>query len=158
MDELAKLKADLSAREAELAAATGDKTKLQAEFDETKGKYEELVKARTAERAAARRKEIHTFTEKGLSDGKLLPRWLDAGLERFLEALADGDDAAVEFAEDGEKETPRAWFEKFLESLPAVIDFKRVAAKEKTGPARTDEFEEEGAKIAATLNSDKGGA
>jgi Skp family chaperone for outer membrane proteins len=165
--EIEKLKAELADKQKALDVAVGDKTKLQADFDDAKKKYDELVETRKVELATARWKEIQAFAEKGVAAGKLLPRWLDAGLVRFLEMLPDGaveppvlpDDAAVSFAEGEVKLTPRAWFEKFLESLPAVIDFKRVAANEKISPARADEFEEEGHKIADAVNPNpKGGA
>jgi len=179
-EEIAKMQADLTRAKEDLAKANADLAEFQkaaptaadaskaakdlAEFRDKATKAEaELAKVQ----AAARRAETNAFLEKGVADGKILPAWLDMGLAEFLEALPDDDKAAaVTFAESGkgsEKTTPRKWAEKFLATLPTIVNFAQEATKQRAAATRqgangaSDEFEEEGHAIAATLAPKQGG-
>lgn len=111
--------ADVEAAKAE--AAKAEAKKVKAEFAE---------KAAQAKREA-RSKEISTWCDTNLKDGKLAPAWVDAGLKEFMEGLEAG--AAVEFS-DEKSATPYEWFKEFMEGLPKVVEFKEIATKKKAPP------------------------
>jgi hypothetical protein len=99
-------------------ADTHDPTAEFAEREKQLGERERQIAER--ERAFARQR-AGDWADKQVNAGRVLPRDKD-GLVEF--AMAQSDDA-LEFSEDGEQKSVarRAWFERFVESLPPSVDY-----------------------------------
>lgn len=82
--------------------------------------------------AASRTAEFASFAEQLITTGKLLPREKDA-LVAFMAHIPA--DSVVSFAaEDGEMTTPnsKAWFQGFMQSLPARVPYGESGAADNT--------------------------
>ncbi len=96
--------------------------------------------ARAKERAdkvalEAARRDAEIFCEGLIRDGKLTPGLMDMGLVSFMLSL-EGEEATVEFAETGkdpQKLAPRAWLQKWLESMPKFVNFARIVGEGDAG-------------------------
>ncbi len=92
---------------------------------------ERLIKEREDKTAARERefarREVTEFVEQLAKDGRILPRD-QAGLVEYL-ANADAE-AVIEFGEGDQahKGSSVDWLKKFLEALPAQVDFKERGA------------------------------
>lgn len=85
--------------------------------------------------AASRTAEFASFAEQLITTGKLLPREKDA-LVAFMAHIPA--DSVVSFAaEDGEMTTPnsKAWFQGFMQSLPARVPYGESGAADNTESA-----------------------
>ena len=82
--------------------------------------------------AASRTAEFASFAEQLITTGKLLPREKDALVSFMAHIPAD---SVVSFAaEDGEMTTPnsKAWFQGFMQSLPARVPYGESGAADNT--------------------------
>jgi hypothetical protein len=110
------------------------KQAAQATFAE----HERATQARLAElETLNRRQRLQTVLATLKRDGKLLPAWEKAGLMAFMEALEQAPWAAdaipnITFAEGEPALNPAAWFQRFLISLPKLIEFGEWAPYEAT--------------------------
>jgi len=115
--------ADLSAqtKQAADAAAKAEREKVTAEFAE---------KERTA-RQDARRREIASWCDTQVKEGKMTPAMVKFGVPEFMAAFAEKDDM-IEFGESKEKATLYDRFKTFFETeLPKVVEFKEIATRGK---------------------------
>lgn len=92
---------------------------------------EEQKKIEAKNRFTQQKCKVAEFCEMQKKSGKLLPAWEKAGLVPFLEGLAYQDEAALEFSEGRNKQTPFEWMCSFLESLPQTIHFQEAAGRTK---------------------------
>ncbi|MDZ7870775.1 MAG: hypothetical protein U5L02_16515 [Rheinheimera sp.] len=114
--------ADFAARENDLAAR---EAALLAREQQTA-----VLEQQT--QAASRTAEFASFAEQLITTGKLLPREKDA-LVAFMAHIPA--DSVVSFAaEDGETTTPnsKAWFQSFMQSLPARVPYGESGAADNT--------------------------
>lgn len=145
------------------AASAGTATFTEADIETAKkeGAEAERKKADTefAEKTGkatkeARDKEIATFCEALIKDGKVPPSWAESGLLEFMQAL-DGE-TGISFAEGTDKKTPSQWFRDFLEGFGKSAIFQEMATKEKAGHsaefAEAKKDQDLGESIAAKVN------
>jgi len=146
-DQMAKeLAEQLAEKDAELAKFREEQKKkdetLQAketelaQFREKQKKDGEALQAKDAELARVKKhtemKEVSSFFEARIKEGKALPAWVDAGIVEFSMSLDTGaNQELAKFAEAGNTgQTPtmsqRDWFKRFVAGLPAVINFKET--------------------------------
>jgi len=142
-EELAKQLADKDAelakfREAQAVKdqALQDKDAELARFREKQKTDEEALKAKDEELARVKKttetREVSSFFEARIKEGKALPAWVAAGIVDFSMTLDSGaNQELAKFAEAGtEGQTPtmsqRDWFKRFVAGLPAVVNFKEV--------------------------------
>lgn len=110
--------ADIEAARKEAAAA--EREKADAEFAE---------KAQQAQRAA-RGEAIAAWCDKSLAEGKIAPAWIKSGIKQFCERM--DAETELQFGEQADqKATPLAWFQKFIEELPRLVDFSEIAKRGK---------------------------
>lgn len=122
---------------AEFRMSPEDKQKF-AEFE---AKNKQLADELAAERASKRAAEVHTFCESLKAEGKLLPAWQDAGIEKFMLAL-DGLEGKQQFSEKAEAEqTPLEFFKGLLTGMSKFVEFKEVAPAGGDAPGSSDEHE-----------------
>jgi len=117
--------ADFAARENDLAAR---EAALQA-------REQQAAVLEQQTQAASRTAEFASFAEQLITTGKLLPREKDA-LVAFMAHIPA--DSVVSFAaEDGEMTTPnsKAWFQGFMQSLPARVPYGESGAADNTASA-----------------------
>jgi hypothetical protein len=126
-----------------------------------KAKEEGKKEAQREFAEAERKRGINEFIARNWpkeGKGKLPPALLDAGVQQFMEQLDGGTE--LEFS-DGKKQSLLAWFQEFLEGLPASGLFAEVATRDKEGPDRDDaeaiaksarEFQESEAKAGRTIS------
>lgn len=120
-----------------------------ASIEEARKKKEEELAKKEAEIAAKeadlKRKEISNFCEGLKREGKFLPAWEKMGIVAFMESL-DAQPTEIEFSE-GKKETPGAFFRRFLSEMPKRVEFEEIATTDKEigGAAGTgQEFSDSG--------------
>ena len=126
------------------APAGGAASFTQADIDKarTEARDEALKSGEKAAALAARRARAVTFCAGLKEKGQLLPAWEKAGLLKFMDRLAELEDS-ITFAEGGQAQSPLAWFEAHLASLPKVINFAEVARAEGAKPTVLSERQRE---------------
>jgi hypothetical protein len=130
-----------AAKNAAVAKALEDeKKRLEAEFAE-----KEAETAKKTQREA-RQKEISSFCDSLVAEGKIPPSWVKSGLTAFMAGL--DSDGKLAFAEGGDQKTPLAWFQEFLGGFGKADLFREIATKERAG--NTAQFAE------AKADADKG--
>lgn len=87
---------------------------------------------------------VAAFCDKLKTDGKYLPAWDEAGMQKFICSLPV--ERVIKYSEE-EKHTPRDFMLKFLEKLPAVIDLAETA------PQDLNRIREEKAQDGTTSNN-----
>lgn len=115
--------ADLAAAKKQAAdeAARAERERVVAEFAETAQKT----------RQEARGREISTWCDSMVAQGKMTPAWVKYGVPEMLAAFAESEDV-IEFGETKEKSTLYDRFKTFFETqMPKVIEFGEVATREK---------------------------
>lgn len=145
----AELDQKLKEQEAQFSAKIASLDEARKKKEEELAKKEAEIKEKEAE---IKRKEIQNFCEGLKKEGKFLPAWEKMGVVSFMEQL-DAQPAEIEFSE-GKKETPGAFFRRFLSELPKAVEFGEVAAAETGG--RMDaggEFAAPGEKV--SVDSDR---
>jgi hypothetical protein len=95
-----------------------------------KARAEERKKVEAETAAATRKQSVAAFCEGLKQKGHLILAWEKAGIRTFMERLAEREEPAT-FAEGGEKQTPLAWFQAFLEGLPKLVTFEEIVKPEK---------------------------
>jgi len=121
----AEVKEKLNSQKTEYAS------KIASLEDERKKRDEKIAKMeseRKAERQEVRKQNVTSFGELLKKDGHFLPAWKKMGLSTFMQQIEEMP-TEIEFAE-GKKETPGAFFRRFLLELPKVVTFKEVAPHE----------------------------
>ena len=147
MTELEKLQQQLADERKARELAEGKVANAEAGKKQAESNFAEL-------QAKAKKQEIAAFIDQGIKDGKILPAWKDHGLAEFMGAL-DGQTETYEFSE-GKKESPAAWFKRFIHSFAEHPLFKEMAKPKKE--EKTDDFSEDetlGKEIAAKVNPAK---
>lgn len=120
-------------------AARAEREKAAAEFAEQARKT----------RQDARRKEISSWCESMVAQGKMTPSWVKFGVPEMLAAFADSEEV-VEFGEAKDKATLYDRFRAFFETeLPKVVEFKEVATRDKDTGGRG----QAGAKVEALIRA-----
>lgn len=116
---------------------TAAKEKEFAEREAALTAREEKVKA--GEREVVR-KEIASFIEANVLEGKLTPALVKAGmgLDNFMEKLMDSD-AVVEFSEDNKqvKQSVNEYFRSFVSGLKQVVPFGKMDYTDTPDPVGT---------------------
>ncbi len=108
-------------RQAAEEAARAEREKVAAEFAE---------KERLA-RQDARRREIASWCDSMVVQGKMTPAWVKFGIPEMLHAFAEREDV-IEFGETKDKATLYDRFKTLFETeLPKVVEFKEVATRDK---------------------------
>ncbi len=97
---------------------------LQDGRDAAAADFAEAESTRKTKEAKA---AINDFCEQGIEKGTLLPAWVDGGLQAFMEGLDCQE--AISFSEEN-KGTSLAWFQDFLEKLPAAVNFKEIVTRD----------------------------
>ena len=98
------------------------------EEGKTEAATEFAEKERTAKRDA-RKKEISTWCDTMVSEGKLTPALVKFGVPEILNFLADSDDV-IEFGETKEKATMHDRLKGLFETeLPKIVEFKEIAGR-----------------------------
>lgn len=124
-------------REAAEAAAKAEREKMAAAFAEQTQKT----------RQDALRREISSWCDSMIAQGKMTPAMVKFGLDQILFALATNGEV-IEFGETKEKATLYDRFKAFFEKeLPKVVEFKEIATRGKD----TDGQGAAGAKIEALV-------
>lgn len=123
-----ELDRELSAREARFAEEIKAAAEKAAEEARQAAAAEFAEKERQAKRAA-RREEIDAYCRGLVSEGRVIPAWIESGLCEFM----DGLDAETEirFSEKGDKVTGLEFFKRFLKKLPVQVEFREIATREK---------------------------
>lgn len=102
-------------------AAKAEREKMAGEFAETARKT----------RQDARRREIASWCESMVKEGKMTPSWVKFGIPEFMAAFAEREDV-LEFGEAKDKSTIYDRFKAFFETeLPKVVEFREVATRDK---------------------------
>ena len=115
--------ADIEAakRQAADEAARKEREKVAAEFAEQAKKT----------RQEARGREISSWCESMVKEGKMTPAMVKFGIPEMLHAFAERDDV-IEFGETKDKATLYDRFKTLFETeLPKVVEFKEVATRDK---------------------------
>jgi hypothetical protein len=112
------------------------KTFSEAEVEAAKQEGREAAQAEFAEQERNRKKQaareaIAAFCARKVEDGGPLPAWIDGGLKEFMEGL--DSEEVVEFSEET-KVSRLDWFTGFLKKLPATVNFKEFARRDKDVP------------------------
>ncbi len=97
----------------------------QPDPEQREAKFAEREKNLQDKEAAFAEKEISGRVDELVKAGRVLPAEKD-GLVAFMASL--DNDEAVSFAEGAEKQTPRAFMDKFLEGLPQRVEFSEMSA------------------------------
>ena len=110
------------------------KKRVQAAVDEARSamiaEFMEKEKRDSEQRKASEaRSRVASFCEPLVKSGKIPPAWEKAGLRDFLETLPHEPQAALQFSETGEQQTPYEWMCSFLENLPRVVNLDEVAGR-----------------------------
>lgn len=105
-------------------------TELQKQFEAEKKKTASLTEAVTKMQKTKDQETVALFCEARKKEGKILPKWEEMGLQRFIASL--DDDKVLKFAEDVEdKKAPeisqREFFKRLLNEMPDVVDFQEHA-------------------------------
>ena len=82
-----------------------------------------VAEFRAAERVAEddrRRQDVISFCESGLRVGTIRKEWMERGLDRFMECLAQ-DVSTFQFSEFEAKESRLEWFKRFLSSVNRLV-------------------------------------
>jgi len=128
----AEMEASYSEREKKLREELGQKT--EAAFAAERQARERIESENLKLRDAIRRKDITARLEKLQDAHKVTPGMMELGLAEFCARLDDQEE--VEFSQgEGGKANALAWLMKFLEKLPAAVEFSEIATKEKAKPA-----------------------
>jgi len=128
--EAAKKKAAKEERdkaEAEFAEKLEMAKKEAAKEERDKADAEFAEKQRKAKLEAVK-KDIKTFCETKLEEGKIIPSWIKLGLQEFMENLDSENE--IEFSE-GNKKSRLDWFKDFLDDLPKVVVFGETVSRDK---------------------------
>jgi len=115
--------ADIEAakRQAADEAARAEREKVAAEFAEQAKKT----------RQEARGREISSWCESMVKEGKMTPAMVKFGIPEMLHAFAEREDV-IEFGETKDKATLYDRFKTLFETeLPKVVEFKEVATRDK---------------------------
>jgi hypothetical protein len=116
-------------------------TEADIEAAKIKGREEaaaEFAENEATQKKAAAKEQIAAFCKKPVAEGGPLPAWIDGGLQEFMEGLVDS--APIEFAE-GKSQSGLEWFNGFLEKLPATVEFKEIAGRDKDVPTEQSAVE-----------------
>ena len=138
------------------AGARFTEADLEAAKNEAAAQATQAAEAKFAEKetAAARKTrdaDITRWVDDKVAAGVIPPAIREAGLSTFMQGLSD---AAIEFAEGEEKQSPLAWFQGFLEQMGTSPLFKEIAGKQTAGDRHSDEAAEvkRGKAIAARVS------
>jgi len=144
MPTVEELQKQLDDEKKKRLAAESEAKQNKARADKSESDFAEHQKK-------SKRKEIESFVEQGIKDGKILPAWKDQGLVEFMDSLQSHEET-YEFSE-GKKETPAAWFKNFLESFSEHPLFKEMTPPDKESKDDFAEEEKLGEEIAGTVNA-----
>jgi len=117
-------------------AQTAEPPKTQMASEAEKARFAGIeaenarLKAENAQLAQAKRQEeIHGFCEGLKREGKLLPAWQEAGIEKFMAGLEQVEGKAKFSAVAGAAEQSAGeFFRSFLSGLPKLVEFDEKAA------------------------------
>lgn len=130
-DTIEQLQSKLNAQKLEFSeklSGVDAKIKEAKEAGRTEATTEFAEKERKAKRDA-RKKEVSTWCETMVSEGKLTPALIKYGVPEILSFMADGDDV-IEFGESKEKATMYDRLKGLFETeLPKIVEFKEVAGR-----------------------------
>ena len=108
-------------KEAAEAAAKAEREKVITEFNEKERQT----------RQEARRREISSWCESMVKEGKMTPAMVKFGVPEMLHAFAEREDV-IEFGEMKDKATLYDRFKALFETeMPKVVEFKEVATRDK---------------------------
>src|SRR5579884_534059 len=109
-------------------AVDGVKAQFSQKIEQLTAENAQLKQSSSEKEKAARKAEIKAFCEGLKKSGKLLPAWEAMGIQSFMEAIEE-ETETIEFSE-GKKETPGAFFRRFLSELPKTVEFEEIAPAE----------------------------
>ncbi|CAN2042519.1 Peptidase [Candidatus Magnetomoraceae bacterium gMMP-15] len=133
-----ELKKQLETEKAAREKAETDAKKTQSELEKQQAEFAEVEKKQKC-------KEIGSFIEQGIKDGKILPAWKEQGIVEFMSALhEDSENKNYEFSE-GKKQSLGQWFQNFISSFSEHGLFKEMI---KPNNKDEDEFSEDMSDIA----------
>lgn len=131
--------AELEAAKARAEAESKARAEAEAKLREMQQKLLEFQEAQKKVELERRRAEAKAFVDSLKAQGKFLPAWEKLGLIEFMVSL-DGDQE-IKFSEELTA-SRSAWFKKFLEQLPKLIEFKEIVNRNaKTQTMSREEFE-----------------
>lgn len=119
-------------------AAEEARKKTRQEFEEKENdRVSKLEQNLIKQKEDLHKKEIRSFVESGVKDGKILPAWDKAGLTEFMEGL--DYETEIEFSDSDGKTVKTNQLDKFkclLEILPKTVNFEEISNAEEPDLSR----------------------
>lgn len=118
---------EVEALKKQLAEANDKLSSQSGKLDVIEKQNAEMAEAYAKDRLTRDRESITMQCDSLKKEGKLLPKWEEAGIKTFIEKLDDSGVLKYTDKEDAAEITPRKYFLDFLKALPDIVKMEEIA-------------------------------